>query len=108
MHQPMKGVRVLEVAQFWFVPSAGAVLADWGADVIKIEHPERGDGQRGLGTSGIATEINGVDFLVQQPNRGKKSLGSTSASPRASSCCTGSRRRATSSSPTSCRTRARG
>src|SRR5688572_12300188 len=74
MHLPMKGVRVLEVAQFWFVPSAGAVLADWGADVIKIEHPERGDGQRGLGTSGISTEINGVDFLVQQPNRGKKSL----------------------------------
>ena len=44
MHQPMNGVRVLEVAQFWFVPSAGAVLADWGADVIKVEHPERGDG----------------------------------------------------------------
>jgi crotonobetainyl-CoA:carnitine CoA-transferase CaiB-like acyl-CoA transferase len=70
----MKGVRVLEVAQFWFVPSAGAVLADWGADVIKVEHPERGDGQRGLASSGIATEIRGVDFLVQQPNRGKKSL----------------------------------
>ena len=74
MHLPMKGVRVLEVAQFWFVPSAGAVLADWGADVIKVEHPERGDGQRGLASSGISTEINGVDFLVQQPNRGKKSL----------------------------------
>jgi crotonobetainyl-CoA:carnitine CoA-transferase CaiB-like acyl-CoA transferase len=70
----MKGVRVLEVAQFWFVPSAGAVLADWGADVIKVEHPERGDGQRGLASSGISTEIRGVDFLVQQPNRGKKSL----------------------------------
>jgi crotonobetainyl-CoA:carnitine CoA-transferase CaiB-like acyl-CoA transferase len=74
MHLPMKGVRVLEVAQFWFVPSAGAVLADWGADVIKVEHPERGDGQRGLANSGISTEINGVDFLVQQPNRGKRSL----------------------------------
>jgi crotonobetainyl-CoA:carnitine CoA-transferase CaiB-like acyl-CoA transferase len=74
MHQVMKGVRVLEVAQFWFVPSAGAVLSDWGADVVKIEHPERGDGQRGLGTSGISTEIAGVDFLVQQPNRGKKSV----------------------------------
>jgi len=74
MHLPMQGVRVLEVAQFWFVPSAGAVLADWGANVIKVEHPERGDGQRGLATSGIATEIRGVDFLVQQPNRGKKSL----------------------------------
>jgi len=74
MHQVMKGVRVLEVAQFWFVPSAGAVLADWGANVIKVEHPERGDGQRGLASSGVATEINGVDFLVQQPNRGKRSL----------------------------------
>src|SRR3990172_11604923 len=35
----LSGVRVLEVAQWWFVPSAGAVLADWGAEVIKIEHP---------------------------------------------------------------------
>ena len=43
-----KGIRVLEVAQYTFVPSAGAVLADWGADVIKIEHPVKGDGQRGL------------------------------------------------------------
>jgi crotonobetainyl-CoA:carnitine CoA-transferase CaiB-like acyl-CoA transferase len=75
MTDVMKGVRVLEVAQFWFVPAAGAVLADWGADVIKIEHPERGDGQRGLGTAGISTEIRGVDFLVQQPNRGKRSVG---------------------------------
>jgi crotonobetainyl-CoA:carnitine CoA-transferase CaiB-like acyl-CoA transferase len=71
----MKGVRVLEVAQFWFVPSAGAVLADWGADVIKIEHPVRGDGQRGLATSGVSVDVGGVDFLVQQPNRGKRSVG---------------------------------
>jgi len=42
----MKGVRVLEVAQFTFVPVASAILADWGADVIKIEHPLRGDTQR--------------------------------------------------------------
>ena len=34
-------------------PPAGAVLADWGADVIKIEHPETGDPQRGLVTMGI-------------------------------------------------------
>ena len=31
MEQPLAGIRVLEVAQWWFVPSAGAVLADWGA-----------------------------------------------------------------------------
>jgi crotonobetainyl-CoA:carnitine CoA-transferase CaiB-like acyl-CoA transferase len=48
MHQPMRGVRVLEVAQFTFVPAAGAVLADWGADVVKVEHAEKGDAQRGL------------------------------------------------------------
>jgi crotonobetainyl-CoA:carnitine CoA-transferase CaiB-like acyl-CoA transferase len=35
----MEGFRVLEVAQFTFVPAAGAILADWGADVIKVEHP---------------------------------------------------------------------
>ncbi|GAC1579763.1 MAG: hypothetical protein NVS3B27_23470 [Novosphingobium sp.] len=40
MTQVMKGVRVLEVAQFTFVPAAGGVLTDWGADVIKIEPPE--------------------------------------------------------------------
>ena len=44
----MQGVRVLEVAQFTFVPAAGAILADWGADVIKVEHPIRGDTQRGF------------------------------------------------------------
>ncbi len=38
VHRPMEGVRLLEVAQFTFTPSAGAVLADWGADVIKVEH----------------------------------------------------------------------
>ena len=48
MQQVMKGIRVLEVAQYTFVPAAGAVLADWGADVIKVEHPVSGDGQRGL------------------------------------------------------------
>ena len=42
MLKPMEGVRVLEVAQFTFVPAAGAVLADWGADVIKVEHAENG------------------------------------------------------------------
>jgi crotonobetainyl-CoA:carnitine CoA-transferase CaiB-like acyl-CoA transferase len=81
MHQVMKGIRVLEVAQFWFVPSAAAVLADWGADVVKIEHPVRGDGQRGLASSGVSVSAGGVDFLVQQPNRGKRSVGLDIARP---------------------------
>ena len=52
----LEGIRVLEVAQWWFVPSAGAILSDWGAEVIKIEHPETGDPQRGLVTSGLVPE----------------------------------------------------
>ena len=53
MLRPMEGIRVLEVAEWFFVPGAGTVLADWGADVIKIEHPVRGDPLRGLISSGI-------------------------------------------------------
>ena len=73
--QPMKGVRVLEVAQFTFTPSAGAVLADWGADVIKVEHAVTGDAQRGLklGTGGAAA--GSFQPLMEHPNRGKRSIG---------------------------------
>jgi len=73
MNKPLEGIRVLEVAQWWFVPSAGAVLADWGADVVKIEHPETGDPQRGLITSGLIPK-GGFNFMWEQPNRGKRSV----------------------------------
>ena len=49
MKGAMNGVRVLEVAEHTFVPAASAVLADWGADIIKVEHAERGDAMRGRG-----------------------------------------------------------
>jgi crotonobetainyl-CoA:carnitine CoA-transferase CaiB-like acyl-CoA transferase len=52
MSGPLSGVRVLEVAMYGFVPSAGAVLADWGADVLKVEHAVTGDPQRGLRQTG--------------------------------------------------------
>jgi len=71
----MEGVRVLEVAQWVFVPAAGAVLADLGADVIKIEEPRVGDPYRGLVTQGIATVHDGVNYSVEQANRGKRSVG---------------------------------
>jgi crotonobetainyl-CoA:carnitine CoA-transferase CaiB-like acyl-CoA transferase len=71
----MKGVRVLEVAQFTFVPAAGAILADWGADVIKVEHPVRGDTQRGfINMGGIPVDPN-RNPLMEHPNRGKRSVG---------------------------------
>jgi crotonobetainyl-CoA:carnitine CoA-transferase CaiB-like acyl-CoA transferase len=51
MSRPLEGVKVIEVAGWAYVPSAAAVLADWGADVIKVE-PPTGDPMRGLATGG--------------------------------------------------------
>src|SRR5215207_2297577 len=71
----MEGVRVLEVAQFTFVPAAGAILADWGADVIKVEHPVRGDTQRGFINMGGFALNPERHPLIEHPNRGKRSVG---------------------------------
>ena len=72
----LDGVKVLEVAAWTFVPAAGAVLADWGADVIKVEHPVMGDPQRGLRTMGLLPGgETAVNFIIEQPNRGKRSIG---------------------------------
>lgn len=81
MIKVMQGIRVLEVAQFTFVPAAGAILADWGADVIKVEHPSRGDTQRGfLNMGGI--QINPDRHpLMEHPNRGKRSVGVDVSTP---------------------------
>ena len=75
MTDVMKGVRILEVAEHTFVPAASAVLADWGADVIKIEHAVRGDAMRGLGRTGVVDLSKGVHVLHEHSNRGKRSLG---------------------------------
>jgi len=67
---------VLEVAAWTFVPSAGAVLAEWGAEVIKVEPRNGGDPQRGLVTMGIVDSGGGsVNYMIEIPNRGKKSIG---------------------------------
>jgi len=77
----MAGFRVLELAQFTFVPAAGAILADWGADVIKVEHPLRGDTQRGfLNMGGIQVDPDRHP-LMEHPNRGKRSVGIDVSTP---------------------------
>jgi crotonobetainyl-CoA:carnitine CoA-transferase CaiB-like acyl-CoA transferase len=70
----MAGVRVLEVAEHTFVPAASALLADWGAEVIKIEPTERGDAMRGLAASGVIRIDSDVHVLLEHSNRGKRSL----------------------------------
>ena len=70
-----EGIRVLEVATWTFVPASAAVLSDFGADVIKVEHPVRGDPQRGLATGGYIPSANGVSLTTEMSNRGKRSIG---------------------------------
>lgn len=75
MPGPLDGIRIIEVASWMFIPSGGSVLVDWGADVIKVE-PMTGDPQRGLITSGLLPGgAGGVNFMVEQPHRGKRSIG---------------------------------
>jgi crotonobetainyl-CoA:carnitine CoA-transferase CaiB-like acyl-CoA transferase len=72
----MDGIRIIEVASWTYVPISGAVLAEWGADVIKIEHPESGDPQRGLAAMGLVPSgPGGVAHMMELPNRGKRSVG---------------------------------
>jgi crotonobetainyl-CoA:carnitine CoA-transferase CaiB-like acyl-CoA transferase len=81
MTQVLKGIRVVEVAQFVFVPCTGAVLAEWGADVIKVEHPVRGDAQRGMRSIAGVTFDPVVNPMIQHPNKGKRSIGIDIATP---------------------------
>ena len=74
MTNVMDGIRILEVAEHTFVPAASAILADWGAEVIKIEHVERGDAMRGLASSGTVNIPSDVHVLLEHSNRGKQSL----------------------------------
>jgi crotonobetainyl-CoA:carnitine CoA-transferase CaiB-like acyl-CoA transferase len=74
----MEGVRVVEVAQYTFVPASGGVLAEWGADVIKVEHAVSGDAQRGLVSVLGQAAAGGSDTffpIMEGPNRAKRSIG---------------------------------
>lgn len=72
MSKPLEGVRVLEVAAWTFVPAAGAILADLGAEVIKVE-PPTGDPQRALKNM-LNLDKNGPNPFNEVPNRGKRSI----------------------------------
>jgi len=71
----LAGIRVVEVAQYVFVPVAAGVLAEWGADVIKVEHPRTGDAYRGLRSTGALAVAGPVNFAIEHANRGKRSVG---------------------------------
>ena len=76
MSTVLSGVRVVELASWTYVPSAGAALSDWGADVIKVESVATGDPGRALVVGGFTREAARVDadFILELGNRGKRSI----------------------------------
>jgi crotonobetainyl-CoA:carnitine CoA-transferase CaiB-like acyl-CoA transferase len=71
-HRPLDGIKVLEISQWVAGPAAAGIMADWGADVIKLEAPS-GDPQRGVFAAvGIDKELPNPAFA--QDNRGKRSV----------------------------------
>ncbi|HEX4493195.1 MAG TPA: CoA transferase [Acidimicrobiia bacterium] len=69
----MDGIKVVEVAEHGFVPSAAAILADWGADVVKVERAT-GDPLRGIMGAGFVADTGDFNFLFEQFNRNKRGV----------------------------------
>lgn len=70
--RPLDGIRVIELAQWVAGPSAAGLMADWGADVIKVEVP-KGDPQRSMFAAvGIDKPLPNPSFA--QDNRGKRAI----------------------------------
>jgi len=81
MTLPLTGIKVLDFSEHGFVPSAAAVLADWGADVIKIERPE-GDPMRQIIKNNLVADADGYDYLFQLVNRNKRGVAVDVTVPR--------------------------
>lgn len=69
----LEGIRIIDMGHFVAVPSAGAVLADWGAEVLKVE-PLSGEPQRGVMSVLLKRFGSEVNWRFEVHNRNKKSL----------------------------------
>ena len=86
MTGPLEGLRVLDLSIALTGPYAAALLADQGAEVIKVERPGIGDIGRWVGVM-----VNGMSALYLMCNRGKRSIAVDVQTPTGSRSCAGSR-----------------
>ncbi|MEG0919241.1 MAG: CoA transferase [Anaerovoracaceae bacterium] len=70
---PLEGIRVIEYANYVAAPVTGRLLADWGAEVIKIE-PLEGDSMRGVGMQWNFPIDDEENPLFEIENSGKKGI----------------------------------
>jgi len=70
---PLHGIKVVDFAGHGFVPSAAAALADWGADVVKIERPS-GDPLRAVIPDGLVADADGTNYIWEFFNRNKRGI----------------------------------
>src|SRR4051812_43935551 len=75
---PLAGVRVLDAARVLAGPFCGQLLADLGADVVKLERPGAGDDTRGWGPPFLP---DGMSAYFVSCNRGKRSVTIDIAAP---------------------------
>ncbi|CAN1517822.1 CaiB Predicted acyl-CoA transferases/carnitine dehydratase [Burkholderiaceae bacterium] len=79
--QPLAGVRVLDLSRVLAGPWAGQLLADYGADVLKVERPGAGDDTRTWGPPWWGEGADRVAAYFLCANRGKRSVAIDLASP---------------------------
>ena len=70
----LKGIKVIDFTTWVFAPGTTAILADLGAEVIKVEDPATGDPQRAIIMFGGGTEIPDINFPWELENRNKKGV----------------------------------
>ena len=72
MSGPLEGVKVVELGMWVAGPAAGGILADWGADVIKLEPPGIGDPARTY--QALFGEMMPDNPVFEMDNRAKRSV----------------------------------
>jgi crotonobetainyl-CoA:carnitine CoA-transferase CaiB-like acyl-CoA transferase len=78
---PLEGIKVIEMGIWAFAPAAAVALADWGAEVIKIEDPATGDPMRNLESS-VGARAPTKYSVYEVNNRNKRSMALNLASEK--------------------------
>lgn len=76
MMQPLDGVRVIDISTILAGPLCCRILGDYGAEVIKIEHPDNGDAMRGHGE-----KHEGVSLWWKEISRNKQTVAANLSTP---------------------------